>query len=66
MAALLKALLAGALLTFVVSFFAQPDAIALSWLDIRPAHISYFEFYWSWRLFVVSVVAGWGFFLLWD
>ena len=63
MTALLKAVPLSFALTIICSFFLYPYGAYSNYFYVQHAVVGYFEFYWSWPIFIVSTVFGW--FLFW-
>lgn len=64
MTALLKAILPGALLTFIVSMIIGSNGSRGDFLAIHQTAISTYDFYWSWPLFIAATGLAWAIFLM--
>ena len=63
MTAFLKAVPLSFALTIIFAFNANPYGTYSSYFHIQRATVGYFEFYWSWPVFLVLFVLGW--FVFW-
>jgi hypothetical protein len=56
---LLKSIPFGVALTMILSFIATPYGTYDHYLGIHQVTWSYFEFYWSWEIFIITFVLAW-------
>ncbi len=63
---LLKAIVVGVFLAWLVSLFIGSGGSSGGMLYIRHVAVSGYEFYWSWPLFVIGTGLAFGLFLLMD
>ena len=66
MIALLKAIVLGAVLAFIVSLFIGSGGGTGGLLNVRSHTIEGFQFYWSWALFIIGSGLSFGILLLMD
>lgn len=66
MVALLKAIVLGAVLAFIVSLFIGSGGSSGGLLNVRHVAIEGHAFYWSWPLFLVGTGLSFGIFLMLD
>jgi hypothetical protein len=66
MFALLKAIVVGLFLAWLVSLFIGSGGSAGGMLYVRHVAVWGYEFYWSWPLFVIGTGLAFGIFLLMD
>ena len=66
MIALFKALLPGAILTWIVSLFIGSGGSRGGFLSIHDVTVAGFEFYWSWPLFLLGTGLAWVIFHVMD
>lgn len=59
---LVKALIPGIILTFVVSLIIGSNHGKAGFLNIFHTHIQGYDVYWSWPLFFISTAIAWGIF----
>ena len=64
MIALLKALIPGTILTFVVSIIIGSAGSSAGYLNIHSVTLGGSDFYWSWPLFLAATGVSWGILLL--
>lgn len=64
--ALIKALLLGGILTFVISTIIGSNGSTAGYLNIHHAAAAGHGFYWSWPLFIAGTGLAWGILLLMD
>lgn len=64
--ALIKALVPGFLLTWVVSLIIGSNGSRGGILSIQHSYIEGYSFYWSWPLFVAGTVLAWALFAMMD
>ena len=57
--AFVKALIPGAVLTYVIAIILGSNRVAGGWLNVQQIHIEQVSFYWSWPLFVIATGLGW-------
>lgn len=62
MTALLKALPISFALTMIFAFIVSPYGRYSDYFYLQMAKVAYFEFYWSWPVFLVLAAIGWLFF----
>ena len=60
--AFIKALLPGALLTWIVTYIIGSNDSTGGFLNIFAAAVAGHEFYWSWPLFIASTGLAWAIF----
>ncbi|NBW76943.1 MAG: hypothetical protein EBR34_14275 [Sphingomonadaceae bacterium] len=61
---LFKAIVPGALLTWVVSTAIGSQGSRGAWLAIERLHLNQHSIYWSWPLFVAGTVLAWAMFAM--
>lgn len=66
MFALLKAIVVGVFLAWLVSLFIGSGGSGGGMLYVRHVAVAGYEFYWSWPLFVIGTGLAFGIFLLMD
>lgn len=64
MIALVKALVPGIILTFVVSIIIGSNGSPAGYLNIHSVSIAGQSFYWSWPLFLAATGLSWGILLM--
>lgn len=64
MIALLKAIVLGLVLAFVVSLFVGSGGATGGLLNVHGVSVQGYHFYWSWPLFVIGTGLAFGLFLL--
>jgi hypothetical protein len=64
MIALLKAIVLGLVLAFVVSLFVGSGGASGGLLNVHGVTLQGYHFYWSWPLFVIGTGLAFGLFLL--
>ena len=64
MFALLKAIVLGAVLAFVVSLFIGSGGSSGGLLNVRHVTVEGYAFYWSWPLFLIGTGLSFGIFLM--
>jgi hypothetical protein len=60
MMALMKAMLPGSLLTFIIAMIFGTNGSSGEFLQVYREMLAGYDFYWSWPLFVASTGIGWG------
>lgn len=66
MISLLKGLIPGSILTFVVAGIMGSNGASGAWLEIHRVLIGGQTFYWSWPLFLVTSAIAWGIIAMMD
>ena len=63
MTALLKAAPLSFALTIIISFNIYPYGAYNAYFYVQKTGFGYFEFYWSWPIFILFTIVGW--FIFW-
>jgi hypothetical protein len=66
MISLFKALIPGAILTWIVSLFIGSSGSRGGFLNVHQVTLAGYDFYWSWLLFLVGTGLAWALLLMMD